>query len=391
MSQPKKKRQHFVPKFYLRHFSFDGGDRLHLIHTGKLRAISGIGLKGQCYDDYFYGKEPVVESALQDMEGVTADVFRRIIANQRLPDRGTPDDFVFRTFLCLQWGRTKSHAEMSEAMFNKMLKTAYGPEWRANGITQEQIDEVHFGTAYPGLFSLGMASEMVPFMGDLESKLVLANAHGEFVTSDAPVALYNPYLLDRYPGGVTGLNVRGLVIFYPISPDLLAVFYDRACYRVGPPHARVVPLSSRGQLIALNNFQFLHADDAVYFRNETLAVDHVREFSKVAGMRRDDRNVVQEAQSTEPGDHSSLLISYRAEFPYRPPFSFLTLLRKRRGETGAVSQIEERNPEILALFGQYQSDLNAGRSKRGFLDYYLVHTLRKAGVPLPDFLRDPHR
>lgn len=390
MNQPKKKRQHFVPKFYLRQFSFDGGDRLHMIHAGGLRSIAGIGLKGQCYDDYFYGKNPVVENALQDLEGVTAEVFRTIIANRKLPDRGTPDDFVLRTFICLQWGRTRSHAETSEAMFDKMLKTAYGPEWRAKGITQEQIDEVYFGTDYPGLFSLGMASETVPFMGDLESKLVLANAHGEFVTSDAPVALYNPYLLGRYPGGVTGLNVRGLVIFYPISPDLLAVLYDRTCYRLGPPHARVVTLGSRSDLTALNNFQFLHADDAVYFRNETLAADHVREFSKLAQMRRDDRSVVQEAQSTQPGDNSSLLISYRAEFPYRPPLSFLSLLRKRRGETGMVSQVEERNPEISALFDQYQSEVKAGASKRGFLDYYAVHILRKAGVPVPEFIRDPH-
>ena len=133
MSQPKKKRQHYVPKFYLRHFSFDDGSRLHLIHTRKLREITGISLKEQCYDDYFYGKDPRVENALQDMEGVTAEVFRTIIANQRLPQRGTPDEFILRTFICLQWGRTKSHAETSEAMFNKMLKTAYGSTWRANG------------------------------------------------------------------------------------------------------------------------------------------------------------------------------------------------------------------------------------------------------------------
>lgn len=390
MGNPKKKRQHYVPQFYLRHFSCDGSDRLHLIHVDDLRPIPQVGIRGQCYDDYFYGKDPVVENALQDLEGATAEVFRSVIAKQRLPERGTPDDFVFRTFLCLQWGRTKSHAEMSEATFDKLLKTTYGAEWRAQGITQEQIDEVYFGTEYPGLFSLGMAAEGVPFMGDLESKLVITGSHGEFVTSDVPVEFYNPYLLGRYPGGVTGLNARGLVILYPISPELLAVLYDSTCYRVGSPQTRVMRLSNRSDLIAINNFQFLHADDAVYFHNEKLAMDYVREFSKVGRMRNKDRSVVQEAHSTKPGDTSSLLVSYRAEFPYRPPFSFLTLLRKRRGETGPINQVEERNPQISELFDQYQREVKNGVSKRGFLDYYTAHVFGEAGIPLPHFIRDPY-
>jgi hypothetical protein len=195
--EPKKKRQHFVPKFYLRNFSFDGGDRLNLIHTGELRAILKAGLKGQCADNHIYGKDPAVENSLQDLEGVTAGVIRDILANRRLPDWGASEDFVLRTFVCLQWGRTKSHAKASEAMFDKMMKTAFGPAWQAEGITPEQMDEVRIGTERPALFSLGMASEMVPFMGDLESKLVLASGHGEFVTSDAPVVLTNPYLLGR--------------------------------------------------------------------------------------------------------------------------------------------------------------------------------------------------
>lgn len=378
-----------MPKFYLRRFSFDGGERLHLIHARELKPISRIGLKGQCYDDYFYGKDPVVENALQDLEGVTAEVFRGIIANLRLPDRGTPSDFVLRTFICLQWGRTRSRAEASEAMFDKMFKAVHGPELRAKGVSQEQIDEVRIGTDYPGLFSLSVASEAVPFMGDLESKLVLTGGFGEFVTSDAPVVLYNPYLFGRFPGSVIGLNVRGLVIFYPISPDLMVVLYDRECYRVGSPHTRVVALSCRSDIIALNNFQFLHADDAVYFREEAQAANHTHEFSRVARMRRDDRSVVEEAQSATVGDKSSLLVSYWAGFPYRPLFSFLTLLRKRRGETGPVSRVEERNHEISALFEQYRTEVKSGKSKQGFLAYYASRTLHAAGIPLPDFLRNP--
>jgi len=350
MSEPKKKRQHFVPKFYLRGFSFDGGNRLHLILADERKAIPRIGLKKQCYEDYFYGKDPKVENALQELEGGMAEVIRGISANQRMPEPGTSHDFVFRTFVCLQWGRTKFHAEMSEAGFDKMLKVAYGTFLRAQGLTQEQIDELRIGTENPGLLSLGMTSEIVPFIGDLGTKLVQAGDYGEFVTSDAPVVLYNPYLLGRYPGCVTGIGTRGLVIFYPISPKLLVVLYDRGCYRVGPSRARIVSISNPDDLVAVNNFQFLHADNTVYFHNEASANEYLKEFEKVSGMRRPDRNVVQEAKSATLGDTSSLLISYRADLPYRPSLTFLSLLRRRRGETGILEQIEERCPEISTLF-----------------------------------------
>ena len=203
-----------MPKFYLRNFSFDGGNRLHLVHVETLRSIPGIGLNGQCYGDYFYGKDPVVENALQDMEGVTAGLFRDIIADQRLPALGTPEDLIFRTFVCLQWGRTKSHAENSEALFSKAFKTVYAPQWRAAGISQEEIDQLEIGTEKPGLFSLGMTADMVPFMGDLESKLIVAGSLGEFVTSDTPVVLTNPYYL-VLRAGVVALIARLVKAFGP--------------------------------------------------------------------------------------------------------------------------------------------------------------------------------
>ena len=283
--EPKKKRQHFVPRFYLRNFSFAADERTNLIHVDRLESIPQVGIKGQCAEDYFYGKDPTVENALQEMEAVTATVIRTCIGRQRLPAAGSGDDFAFRTFVCLQRGRTRSQAENSEALFDKAMKTVYGPQMRAAGVTQEQIDEVRIGTERPGLFSLGMASEMVPFVGDLQLKLVISGGLGEFVSSDAPVVLINPYLLGRFPGGVTGLNSRGLVILFPISPQLLAVLYDGQCYRVGAPGKRVVPLASCADVVALNNFQFLNADDAVYHRDDKQALGHITEFTKVARLR----------------------------------------------------------------------------------------------------------
>lgn len=384
---PKKKRQHYVPKFYLRNFSFDGGNRLHLLHVETLRAIPRIGLKEQCHQDYFYGHDAVVENALQDMEGAAAKVFQAIITERRLPDRATEDDFVFRSFVCMQWGRTKSHAENSEALFSKALKTVYSPEWRAAGIPQDEIDQLEFGTTYPGAYSLGMAAEMIPFLGDLETKLVVSGTLGEFVTSDTPVVMINPFYLGRFPGGITGFNVRGLIILVPISPQLLAVLYDAKCYRVGSPGKRVVQLASHGDLVALNNFQCLNAANAIYFQSEAMATDHLSEFATVIKLREADRGVVIEAFSEEPGDNSSLLHTYHSDLRYRPKFSFLSLVRKKRGQNTAVSQLEERNPELSELFQRYGREVQAGQCRRGFLEYCARLGFARRGIPPPEFIR----
>jgi len=389
-AEPKKKRQHFVPRFYLRNFSFEADERINMVHIERLRSISQVGVKGQCADDYFYGKDLTVENALDKIEGATATIIRACIDQRQLPIPGSGDDFAFRTFVCLQQGRTRSHAENSEALFDKALKAVHSPQLLASGVTQEQIDEVRVGTEYPGLFSLGMSAEFVPFMSDLQAKLVVAGSHGEFVTSDAPVVAINPYLIGRYPGSVTGLNSRGLVILFPITPQLLAIFYDGQCYRVGAPGKRVVSLETRADLVALNNLQFLHADEAVYHHDEKLAAGHIVEFGKVARMRSRDCNVVNEAFSTKPGDNSSLLHMYQEDISYRPAFSFITLLRKRRGEFEPLSQIQERNHAISVLFDQYQRELRARLCKRGFLNYYAAHVFSKAGIPLPPFLCDPY-
>ena len=58
-----KKRQHYVPRFHLKLFSEDGVSiNLFNIKTGKI--IEKAAIKGQCQEDYFYGKDLKVETGL---------------------------------------------------------------------------------------------------------------------------------------------------------------------------------------------------------------------------------------------------------------------------------------------------------------------------------------
>lgn len=53
----KNKKQHFVPRFYLRKFSADGRS-VNIWNLTNEKRIQGANLKNQCYKDYFYGEIP---------------------------------------------------------------------------------------------------------------------------------------------------------------------------------------------------------------------------------------------------------------------------------------------------------------------------------------------
>ena len=63
----KKKRQHYVPRFLLKNFSADKRRiALEVLATG--RRVDDAQLKAQCYRDYFYGKDEVLENAFAKLE-----------------------------------------------------------------------------------------------------------------------------------------------------------------------------------------------------------------------------------------------------------------------------------------------------------------------------------
>lgn len=67
------KRQHFLPKFYLKNFAIDEEKKaISLFNHRTVKYIPRATIKGQAYDDYLYGNDGVVEKDLQSFEGAAA-------------------------------------------------------------------------------------------------------------------------------------------------------------------------------------------------------------------------------------------------------------------------------------------------------------------------------
>lgn len=66
-NMPEKKKQHYVPQFYMRLFS-DENDRFAVFNIGLKKTIYPVPYNHQCYENYYYGKDGVWENRLSDME-----------------------------------------------------------------------------------------------------------------------------------------------------------------------------------------------------------------------------------------------------------------------------------------------------------------------------------
>lgn len=361
------KNQHFVPRFYLENFSFDGGNRFHLLHLPKLEVRKAVGIRDQCAADYFYGKDLKIEHAFRDLEGATAAELRRIIAAGKMPVAGSDGDIVFRTHVALQWGRTRAHIMGHHEMMTKVVEKVFGDNRGGKTRFEEEMEAKTLEDTMR--MSVANSADLAAFIGDLESKLIDANGHGEFVTSDTPLVMTNPFYLGRYPGGVTGLGVQGLVMLLPLSPRYLAIYYDRSFYRVGSPGQRTIAVASIADVMALNNFQCLTADSAVYFRDELAGVGLLAAYHKVKGLRLADRHGLRIGHAVSKEGPQEIVHSYRRDVNYRPQLSFFSLRRDRRGRQDISGRIPRRQPALEECYHEYYQEVLDGRRERGFLRY----------------------
>src|ERR1700740_3176562 len=100
-----KRRQHYVPRCYLRAFQ-SSLQRIHLYHLMSSRAIKDVSLRNQCYRHRFYGPTDQVEDRLAQLEGVAAPVLNAICESGEPPDHKTEQHAILLAFVALQILRT---------------------------------------------------------------------------------------------------------------------------------------------------------------------------------------------------------------------------------------------------------------------------------------------
>ena len=271
------KKQHFVPKFYLRNWSPDGR-LIAMLHLDTGKYLARAPLADQCQENWLYGADLKIEKALGVIEAHAANVISDVIRGGAAPRNRSPEFGVLLNFVICQIARTVAAGDALENMTEDFLKGLLVPEFG-----EEALKCARISIDLPSGRSLAAALSARHLLVDLDLRVLRLACDGEFITSDDPAVVCNPFSELMFKRAFTGFANRGLQIFLPLDPKHVALFYDSWMYRVGETDQAIVEVRSRRDLAALNALQARYATECLY--TKTLGADALTRICRVRSAR----------------------------------------------------------------------------------------------------------
>ncbi len=287
------KNQHFVPKVHLRPFSLDGENlAISLINLRQMKPIPNAPVKNQCSSDYFYGRDPKLESAINFVENNYGEVVRLLEDGHPTVDGRV--NIVLKRFAYLQYLRTESASRAASEMVLALQDVSGSdilmPPMREAMLTAVQAAMLHF-------------NETMKIVDDLKLCLVRNHTDMPFVTSDNPAILTNRLHLQRRHKALNSFGVKsaGAIFVLPLNSKLCAILYDGAVYSYGG-RERWIDAAKPVDIAALNALQVLGCASNVYFRDWDRREDHLAAAKLVADRRPSSRHTVTHLVLEETND-----------------------------------------------------------------------------------------
>ncbi|WP_168667280.1 DUF4238 domain-containing protein [Paraburkholderia sp. SG-MS1] len=269
----KRKNHHFVPQFYFRRFSLNERSICALPRTSG-KAIRTASIKAQASKDWFYGSDDI-EALLGRIEAESS-LALRALAEQHNP-MDIPPEHVDNLFvwLTLQRSRTDAARQGSKPMHDKMLQLFLSVEIANDeSLTEDQRTErlkeaesMSANPAHAQAVEMEMSIAASKALMDLHPLLLENRTNRPFIFGDSPVVLHNAFFGRVKSRGVLGYDTPGLMLSYPLGPDLSLLLVDDACYRVKRAREGRVLVRDLNDVMALNKLQLHAASSCVYFHD----------------------------------------------------------------------------------------------------------------------------
>jgi hypothetical protein len=348
----KKKNQHYVPQFYLRNFSKDEKS-LNLFNISNKKNIIGDSIRNQCSDDYFYGKDEIIENTFQNIEDVSGELIRKIILEKYIPQLKSQDHTILQLFIVTLHSRTKFKYEELDEIIDKMGKSTLEmyPD-----VDKKLLSKVVVKFDYPLQFSLLNAFSSYHLAQDLRIHLLVNGSNIDFITSDHPVVYYNKWAENIKNFGAIGLASKGLLILLPLSPKILLLLYDPAIYKIGNIKDSISYINKNEDIDNINLLQWLSSNDNIYYYNES-------DFSKISidsekniPLRNREKVMIQERDDSKSG---KLIGFHSHKLKMKLNVSVIKLRKqaKRIDEGDRILKI--RNPLLLTAVREFRKHVDA--------------------------------
>jgi Protein of unknown function (DUF4238) len=167
-------------------------------------------------------------------------------------------------------GRTRLSSEWSSAAEGAVVKERFRRSLLAKGKPLPVFfNRIRIREKSTALRSVKRSILLYPLVLDLDLRLIVTPKGRRFVTSDHPVVISNQAFFDLVPNSfISGIAMKGIQFFLPLSPELLILAFDKDIYRVGKPGRRVYHLERGEDCDLINALQIMNAEQNVYFYGE---------------------------------------------------------------------------------------------------------------------------
>ena len=251
---PMKKKQHYVPRFYIKRFA-NSSAQLDIYLLNDAKTIRNVNYRNQCQESYFYGGDLEWENRLSEMESLWCSLFVKIDRKEKLSEEEIKQLKLFALF---QRQRTSGeynyrYQERFELykLYGQAVYTKNG--WNPDELTDEYIHKQVEQSISPTEM-LEFAVDFQDIIDDLEVQVISFETDRKLIISDVPVISINQFHMPSI-----GYGCVGLVILYPISPTDLVVIYDSKMYKSNPLGQYYVSCNEE-DVIELNSLQYVSAE-----------------------------------------------------------------------------------------------------------------------------------
>lgn len=317
----KKKNQHYVPKFYLRRFSFESNENeigVYNIHQKKF--IQRAPLKGQAYKPYFYGKDGLVEDNLSALEGLYAEALRSV--NEKgIPEKNTIDHNTLLEFIMISLLRNLMINSKIVEQFQKMGDIIYGDDDSYN----EDKSKFQIPQEEAVILNLNHLPYGLELIQDMELKLIKNHTQKPFITSDNPVVKYNQFIeAKKHPlQGHTGIASLGLQVLLPIDEKNMLILYDPWVYKVGDKRQLMIDLTNENDIFQINILQFLNCVNNTFF-NHNASTDYINQLcQRSINYQRANQVIINKYPSGGSRPNSDLIVSTTTDIRTKMQLSFI--------------------------------------------------------------------
>lgn len=190
---PEKKKQHYVPQFYMRQFTNNNG-KFSIYHINNGKCVEEVPYNNQCYKDYYYGNDGIWEDRLSLMETKWAIVIKKILANNILIEE---DLQLIKQFALYQRQRTYAEGEYVKQGRKEILiecgKMLYASKGWLFDDEAKRICEERAAEEVTPAENLENAVNLTKYLEDLSVLIISYKTSHELISSDTPVIIINPF------------------------------------------------------------------------------------------------------------------------------------------------------------------------------------------------------